>query len=281
MPSSGRDLPSRNGNGIDGLARSYAATRDPRIREELVRRHQCLVRSIAAEYRHSGHDDDLVQVGFLGLLNAIEHFDPARGTPFVAFARHFVRGEIRHYLRDSHNVMRRPRWMDRVNGQIEQAVGDHLAESGRYPGLAELAERLNLDEASLEEILKTREVVRTLSLDAEDEEGHPKVDLQRAPLEGRWLTLPLEDRMVLLEALEALNPLQRTVIFFIYFTDLTQAEAAQRIGISQKHVSRVLASALHRLRELLGPESPARPPRTPAGPPARPGSLKSASRTSG
>jgi len=239
----------------DVVARAYAATHDPQARETLV--HSCgnLVRGIASEYRNVGQDEDLVQVGYLGLLNAIEHFDPGRGTPFVLFARHFIRGEIRHYLRDHHNVMRRPRWLERVNGQIEAAVGEHLSERGRYPGLDELAETLNLDAAALTEILKTREVVRTLSLDAEDDDGQPKVELHRAQ-GGRhdWLAVPLEDRMVLIDALEDLNLLQRTVVFYIFFTDLTQAETAARIGVSQKHVSRVLASALHRLREMLMPD---------------------------
>lgn len=239
----------------DRLASAYAATGDAAAREALV--HQCahLVRGIASEYRSAGYDDDLIQVGFLGLLNAIEHYDPRRGTPFVLFARHFIRGEIRHYLRDHHTLMRRPRWLERAKGQIEQAVGEHLSEAGRYPGLRQLAALLGMDVRALTEILKTRETTRTLSLDAEDDDGLPRVDLNRAAAATTWLA-PLEDRLMLIEALEHLNPLQRTVVFYIYFTDLTQAETAARLGVSQKHVSRVLASALHRLREMLGPEPP-------------------------
>ncbi|MGQ0570010.1 MAG: sigma-70 family RNA polymerase sigma factor, partial [Armatimonadota bacterium] len=155
-------------NRPDTVARAYAESRDIGAREELVHLCEGLVRGIASEYRNPGYDDDLVQVGYMGLLNAIEHFDPQRGTPFLLFARHFIRGEIRHYLRDHHNLLRRPRWLERVTGRIEQAVGDHVRERGRYPGLTHLAEMLDLDVASLTEILKTREVVRTLSLDAED-----------------------------------------------------------------------------------------------------------------
>ncbi len=239
------------------IACVYAATRDPDAREAVVRLCEGMVRGIASDYRNPGQEEDLIQVGFIGLLNAIEHFDPARGTPFSVFARHFIRGEIRHYLRDHYNLLRRPRWLERFNGQIDQAVGEHVCERGRYPGLTDLAERLNLDIVSLAEILKTRQVVRTLSLDAEDEDGQPRVDLTRAHQRAdMWLVLPLEDRMMLIDALENLNPLQRSVVFYIFFTDLTQAEAAQRLGISQKHVSRVLASGLHRLREMLMPDQP-------------------------
>ncbi|MDR7419549.1 MAG: sigma-70 family RNA polymerase sigma factor [Armatimonadota bacterium] len=238
----------------DVLAQAYVATRDPAVRDALVRRCESMVRGIAAEFRGGAQDDDLVQVGFVGLLNAIEHYDASRGTPFALFARHFVRGEIRHYLRDHHNLMRRPRWLERVSGRIEQAVGNHLEAHGRYPGLADLAASLGLDLETLTDILRTRDAVRTLSLDAEDDDGQPKVDPNRAT--GRpqlALSHPLEDRMVLIDALEKLNPLQRTVVFHIFFTDLTQAETAARIGVSQKHVSRILASALHRLRDILAP----------------------------
>jgi RNA polymerase sigma-B factor len=247
----------------DTLVRDYRLTRDAATCEALVQRCQGLVRAIASEFRSPGLADDLVQVGFVGLLNAIEHFDPDRGTPFVLFARHFVRGEIRHYLRDHRSLVRRPRWLERLNGRIEDAVDAHVNQCGRYPGLGDLATRLNLDVESLTEILKTRDVVRTLSLDVEDDEGQPSIDLDRSTdLSGvhnddgarpmaHWLSATLEDRMILIDALEALNPLQRSVIFFLFFTDLTQAEAAQRVGVSQKHVSRVLASALHRLRQLL------------------------------
>lgn len=254
-----RASPGTDLRGVDALAGRYACTRDADAREALVRSCEGLVRGIASDYHSANQDEDLVQVGFLGLLNAIEHYDPNRGAPFLAFARHFVRGEIRHYLRDHSAVLRRPRWLDRLNGQIERAVGDHVRDRGRYPGLAELAEVLGMEVESLTEILKTGQIVRTLSLDAEDDNGQPRVDpgeVHRGAVE--WLERPLVDRAMLIEALEALNPIQRTVVFYLFFTDLTQADCAARIGVSQKHVSRVLASALHRLRDLLMPAAASR-----------------------
>jgi len=238
----------------DVLARSYTQTRERATRDALVHCCQGLVRGIASEFRHGVHDDDLVQVGFLGLLNAIEHYDPARGTPFAVFARPFIRGEIQHYLRDHRELIRRPRWLEARNGQIEDAVSRHLDQHGRYPGLQQLARSLDLDVGSLTRILQTRQVVRTLSLDAADDGGQPLVDLGRAP--DAAVESPddaVENRVVLIEALERLNPLQRTVVFYVFFTDLTQAQTAARLGVSQKHVSRVLASALYRLRLMLAP----------------------------
>ena len=242
------------GCGPDAVARYYAQTQDPAARELLLRLCEPLVRGVASDYNNPNLAEDLVQVGFLGLLRAIDMFDPARGTPFLVFARYFVRGEISHYVRDYGALVRRPRWLDRVNGQIEQAVGDYIGQHRRYPGLAALAESLGLAPEALTEILLTRQAVRTLSLDAEDDEGQPTVDLnQSGRRHGQVLEFSLDDRLAVVDALERLNLLQRSVIFYIFFTDLTQAETAARIGISQKHVSRVLATALLRLRQLLEP----------------------------
>jgi len=246
--------------GPDELAAAYVQSRDRGVREALVRVCSPLVRGVASDYRNPLQGEDLIQVGFLGLLNAIEHFDPTRGTPFLAFARHFVHGEIRHYLRDHNGIVRRPRWMERVTGQIDQAVGEHLSVYGRYPGLEVLAESLSMDVDGLVEIFKTRQVVRTLSLDAEDDEGQPSVDADRSRHQHQAVTVELlhEDRLAVMEALERLNTLQRAVVFYIYFTDLTQAETAARLGVSQKHISRVLAIALAKLRQMLGPIPPDR-----------------------
>lgn len=98
----------------DATVQHYAHTRDPEARDALVRTCEPLVRGIASDHRNPGHEEDLVQVGFLGLLSAIERFDPSRGTPFLVFARHFIRGEIRHYLRDHASVLRRPRWLEQA-----------------------------------------------------------------------------------------------------------------------------------------------------------------------
>ena len=122
-----------------------------------------------------------------------------------------------------------------------------------FPSAARPTE-LNLEEEGLLEVLKTREVLRTISLEADEETGELRVDRDRTRHKSlASFHLPLEDQIVLSEAMEKLNPLQRRVLYYLFFTDLTQMEAAKRIGISQKHVSRVLASSLGKLRALLSP----------------------------
>lgn len=216
-----------------------------------------MVRRIAMEFVYARVSiEDLAQVGFVGLLNAIAAFDQSRGVKFATYATYLIRGEIRHYLRDQRDAIRKPRWLQRLNAQIEEAVGRHLSETGRFPTLEALSEHLNIEEDGILEVLRTREVLRTISLEGDDD-----VDLRvhRDRIRHRThvsFQLPIEDRVVLTEALESLNAMQRKVIYYLFFADLTQMEAAKRIGVSQKHVSRVLVQALGRLRSMLGAASP-------------------------
>lgn len=248
-------LPPQQARDEDQLVVRYLATRDPAVREEIVLACTPLVRRIVADFIFSGvPGDDLMQVGFIGLLNAVEMFDPTRGVKFVTYASHLIRGEIRHYLRDHRDTIRKPRWLQKLNHQIEEAVARYISEEGRFPPLEQLAAELNVEEEGLLEALKTREVLRTISLEADEETGDLRVDRDRTRHKSPTAThLPLEDRIVLFEAMEKLNPLQRRVLYYLFFTDLTQMEAARRIGISQKHVSRVLANSLSKLRALLDP----------------------------
>ena len=234
----------------DVLMAGYVETHDPSIRERVVVACTPLVRRIAAEFVFSGvPSDDLVQVGYIGLLNAITAFDPTRGAKFATYASYLIRGEIRHYLRDQRDTIRKPRWLQKLNTQIEDTVGKYVSEEGRFPGLEELAAALNIEEEGLLEVLRTREVLRTISLETEEDSGDLRVDRDRIRHRSHIsFQLPIEDRVILIEAMESLNTLQRKVLYYLFYTDLTQTEAAKRIGISQKHVSRVLASALAKLR---------------------------------
>ncbi len=236
----------------DILIERYVETRDPDLQEKIVVACTPLVRRIVSDFIFAGvPTDDLMQVGFIGLLNAIELFDCSRGVKFVTYASHLIRGEIRHYLRDHRDTIRKPRWLQKLNHQIEDAVGRYISEEGRFPGIDQLASELNVEEEGLLEVLKTREVLRTISLEADEETGELRVD--RDHLRHKSNGPYHEDKIVLFDAMEKLNPLQRRVLYYLFFTDLTQMEAARRIGISQKHVSRVLASSLDKLRGLLSP----------------------------
>jgi RNA polymerase sigma-B factor len=238
---------------IESLARRHAVSRNPELREQLVTVCTPLIRLIASDFAGSGvPHDDLVQLGYLGLLTAIAGFDPTRGVQFATYARPFIRGEMLHFLRDNRDVIRRPRWLGKAQRQIEDTVRRHLEDEGRFPAIGELARALKVDQAGIVEILRAREATRAFSLDALEEPDNVEIDraiiLHKA---YESFQLPVEDRLVLYEAIETLSDVQRQVVYHLFFRDQSQPKAAAAIGISQRHVSRVLASALSRLRERL------------------------------
>lgn len=238
---------------LNGLAEQYAKTRDTALREEIAVACTSLIRGVASEFLSKGvPQEDLIQVGYLGLLAAIEGFDLSRGFKFKTYAVPQIRGRMRHYLRDSRDTIRRPRWLQKTSMRIEQAVGRYLNKHGRFPSLEQLATELNVTEEGLLEILSTREAVRTVPLDVSDEDDDPEVrrELIRHK-EYVSFQLPIEDKIVLYEAIERLTARQREVLYHLFFRDRSQPETAKSIGVSQKQVSRVLSSALTRLRGLL------------------------------
>jgi len=238
---------------VDNLVAQYRSDRDPRLRETVVEACTPLIRRIATEFTSNRTlQEDLTQVGYLGLLTAIEGYDPVRGVKFETYARPLIRGEMRHYLRDSKDVVRKPRWLQKANQQIDLTVARALADERRFPTLEELASALNIREEGLLEILRVRETVHPMSLDAETPEDLLEIDrrlIRHRVYES--FQLPIEDRIVLWEAIEKLTSMQRRVLYYLFFRDLSQPKTAARLGVSQKHVSRVLASALTRLREFL------------------------------
>ncbi|MCL6650357.1 MAG: sigma-70 family RNA polymerase sigma factor [Chloroflexi bacterium] len=235
------------------LAVRYAQTRDAAAREQMV--HACtpLIQYIASRFAAQGIPrEDLVQVGYLGLLSAIETFDPSRGVRFETYANPLIAGEMHHYVRSNLGTIRQPRWLRKINRLIDRAVDEYLDRHRRYPTLHELATALNITDDGLLEILRTRESVRTMSLDAEEDEEEYRIN--RRLIRHRFyqsFQLPIEDLIVLYDAIERLSLLQRRVLFHIFFRGVSQQKAAETIGISQRSVSRILAAALRQLRHTL------------------------------
>lgn len=233
--------------------RAYRVSRDPRQYEALVCRYLPLVRKTARRYVRSGVAlEDLVQVGTIGLMNAVNTFDPDRGVKFETYAYHYVAGEIRHYLRDDADAVQAPRWVRKLYGDLMATIGALQQELGRTPTLREIASRMNLTEQGVLEILRAHDQARVLSFsDAQD-----GLDIRRDLIvRQRYVSfqLPVEDRIALMEALERLSDVHRKVVYYLFYLDLTQNETAKRLGISQRSVSRLLAAALKRMAALLRP----------------------------
>ncbi len=228
----------------------YAETRELELRDRLVLRHMPLVKSIAGHYAQgAGQRDDLEQVGCVGLIKAVERYDPALNVPFEAYARTVVSGEIFHYLRDLAPLLRVPRWYRTLNRRLHQSH-DHLTVTlGREPTLEELADDMNITVDGVKEILRLRDSYNLMSLsERPDGDNQPRFEAIKST-RHQTFRLPVEDRIVLDRALERLAEFERSVVELFFFKDLTQTEIARRLGFSQKHISRTLANTLRKLKE--------------------------------
>ncbi|MFB7252988.1 SigB/SigF/SigG family RNA polymerase sigma factor [Streptomyces nojiriensis] len=231
------------------------------VRNTLVELNLSLVKYAATRVRHVGAPwEDVLQVGTIGLIKAINRFDPERGFEFMSFALPTIVGEIKRYFRDTTWAVRVPRRLQELRIDLAKANDALEQELGHAPGTRELAERLDI---TLEEVREGRLAANgftSLSLDvpvtAEEDEA-PGVSSRSLGIE--------ESRFETVEDLESLRPLvgelserDRTILALRFGEELTQAEIGERLGMSQMHVSRLLSRILARLREgLLAEEPPA------------------------
>ena len=238
------------------LWQRVATARDQRAREELVRRYLPMAERLAARYRAADEPfDDLLQVAKLGLLGAIDRFDPDRGIPFPAFASPTILGELRRHFRDRAWTIRVPRGLHDLSAEVEKATEALTRELQRSPSVNEIAARLEVDEDRVLEALASGERRRPLSLDhplGGDEDAAPASELIGDADGGFALT---EDRMALQEALAELGERDRTVLRLRFIEELTQSQIGERLGCSQMQVSRILRGVIERLRERAGAQA--------------------------
>lgn len=229
---------------------------DRRFLAEVVRRYLPLVRRLARRYHHrTGVElEDLTQVGCLGLLRAIQRFNPEMGRLFEAYANAIIAGEILHYLRDSACLVRPPRDLVELRPAVKSATQRLKQEAQRDPSCDEIAEATGLCPIKVAEIIALDRHSVPVSLDAEQEgegDGQPmKVQLSDCRYGDNQAVA--EDRIMLGQALERLKPHAREVIQLSFYEDLSQQEIGRRLGISQTQVSRRLRMAMRDLGALLG-----------------------------
>ena len=230
--------------------RATTAAEHKRLTAILVERHTGTVRWLAGRYANPGVDvADLTQVGYVGLMLAIQRFDPDRGSDFLAFARPTIQGEIRRYFRDKRRWIRLPRRLQEVKAELRPATDALTHELGRSPTVPELAARLEMDEELVIEALAADDVFAPMSLDApirrEDND-----ELSLADVLGE-----LDDRLDAIDERNSVAPLvaalperERRILHLRFFEDLTQAEIGRQVGVSQMQVSRILAGIMADLR---------------------------------
>jgi RNA polymerase sigma-B factor len=239
------------------LLRRYHEEGDLQAREQLIERYMSLVRSLARRYSYRGEQlDDLVQIGAIGLIKAIDRFNLDRGVELTTYATPNIIGEIKRHFRDKGWSVRVPRGLQELNVQVSKLIEQLTVQLGRSPTIPELAEAAGVEEEAVLEALESGRAYSSVSLSTgggSDENG--ELDpLESLGSEDHEYEIS-EDRAVLAPGFKVLDPRERKILHLRFFRGLTQSQIAEQVGISQMHVSRLIRRSLEKMREEIAEES--------------------------
>ncbi len=232
------------------LLRRYHEQGDLAARQQLIEQYLSLVRSLARRYSYRGEQlEDLVQIGCIGLIKAIDRFDLDRGVELTTYATPNIIGEIKRHFRDKGWAVRVPRGLQELNVQLSKLVEDLTVQNGRSPTVAELAKAAGVEEEAVLEALESGRAYSSLSLSTggggDDDDMDP---LESLGTEEHQYEVS-EDRAVLAPGFRVLDERERRILHLRFFDGLTQSQIAQQVGISQMHVSRLIRRALEKIRQ--------------------------------
>jgi RNA polymerase sigma-B factor len=251
MAKAKRKAPDRRE--VDTVVKEYKRTGDIALRDRLISQHLYLVQMVARKFSGLGESqEDVLQEGVMGLINAVDLYDPDRGVQFSTYATHLVEGQIRHYLRDKGKLIKQPAWVQELTTKIVKATEALTHELDRAPTPIEIAERVGTTPENVTRMLEARERSKVASLDAaqRDDDGQaPAVDPEKLRVAHEDVVhLPVEDRLFLGEAMARLKTLERNVVHHFYYLDLNQTEIARKLGISVNYASYLLRGAVAKLK---------------------------------
>jgi RNA polymerase sigma-B factor len=235
------------------LLRRYHEDGDLRAREQLIEQYMSLVRSLARRYSYRGEQlEDLVQIGAIGLIKAIDRFDLERGVELTTYATPNIIGEIKRHFRDKGWSVRVPRGLQELNVQLSRLVEQLTVQLARSPTIPELAKAAGVEEEQVLEALESGRAYTSLSLSVgggggDDDDLDP---LESLGTEEHQYEVS-EDRAVLAPGFKALDERERKILQLRFFDGLTQSQIAQQVGISQMHVSRLIRRSLEKIRETI------------------------------
>jgi RNA polymerase sigma-B factor len=235
------------------LLRRYHEDGDLQAREQLIEQYMSLVRSLARRYSYRGEQlEDLVQIGAIGLIKAIDRFDLERGVELTTYATPNIIGEIKRHFRDKGWSVRVPRGLQELNVQLSRLVEQLTVQYSRSPTIPELAKAAGVEEELVLEALESGRAYTSLSLSVgggggDDDDLDP---LESLGTEEHQYEVS-EDRAVLAPGFKALDERERKILQLRFFEGLTQSQIAQQVGISQMHVSRLIRRSLEKIRETI------------------------------
>jgi RNA polymerase sigma-B factor len=238
------------------LLRRYHEEGDLSAREQLIEQYVSLVRSLARRYSYRGEQlEDLVQIGCIGLIKAIDRFDIDRGVELTTYATPNIIGEIKRHFRDRGWSVRVPRGLQELNVQVSRLIEELTVQLGRSPTIPELAKAAGVEEEEVLEALESGRAYTSLSLSGG---GGGDDDGELDPLESIGTEEHeyevSEDRAVLAPGFRVLDERERTILHLRFFKGLTQSQIAHQVGISQMHVSRLIRRSLEKIRQEIASE---------------------------
>ncbi|MBC7645396.1 MAG: SigB/SigF/SigG family RNA polymerase sigma factor [Thermoleophilia bacterium] len=237
------------------LLYKYHRDGDLHARDQLITLYLPLVRSLARRYAYRGEQlEDLVQVGCIGLIKAIDRFDIERGVELTTYATPNIIGEIKRHFRDKGWAVRVPRGLQELNVRLSKLIEQLTVQLERSPNIAELAKASGATEEEVLEALETGQAYSSVSLSSGPSGGDDDGDLD--PLESFGVEEAqyaiTEDRAVLAPGFAALDDRERFILHLRFFEGLTQSQIASRVGISQMHVSRLIRRSLTKIKQEIG-----------------------------
>ena len=254
-PSPGAPRERESEETVDQRFRRWRATGDRTLRNDLIEEHRWVAIHCARRFSHRGEPlDDLIQVGQLGLLKAVERFDPDVGVSFASYAIPTVMGELRRHFRDATWALKVPRRVKDLHVDLGNAVDFLSGERGRPPTPAELADHLGVRVEDVLEALEAGGAYRAAPLVAPSDDD----DSRRESLALRDDDMVLagaDDRMLVRQLLATLPERERTIVELRFYAGLSQSEIAERVGVSQVHVSRLLRTSLAELQRAAGDQN--------------------------
>jgi len=253
-PRGGQARRTRPSTG-EKLAAQYARSRSPKIREQTILEFRDLVKILSTKMARKGAPvEDLIQVGTIGLIQALDRFDPDRGIKFTTYAVNTIVGEIKHYFRDCTWTVKVPRQLQEIACSVHRANEELTRQTGHNPSIADLSRKLNLSEEQVVEAMELDLVYTPYSLDAQlgtdDTESHERL----TDILGRrdYRLDEVVDHQPLHSAMRCLEPRKSWILRRRYYDEWSQSEVGRAMGISQMHVSRLEREALKELKQAIG-----------------------------
>ena len=250
-------LRRRNDEEVIQLIADYRRTRRAEIRDRIVLQYSNLVEGVARRFHGAAEPvEDLAQEGYIGLITAIDLYDPTKNVKFSTYSTHFIIGQIKHCLRDRGKIIKEPAWLQELNQKVSRVIESLTQELGDAPSNEEIGRMMGMAEEQVAELMMTREIFKVSSIDGgseREEDNGQTVNIERRKTGDQMVgfQLPLEERIVLDTAMDKLKDLEQQVIAEFYFKDLNQTEIAKLLGISCNYVSHILRTSTKKLKKIL------------------------------